>query len=165
MVFLNIDLKVLDKRRSEKKKIKIKGCILQHFFVYESNSTKIDMNEYLCDCKSCSNFEFSSSKKPVTSAGEISDNFLKDCLVDEEDDQESNIYESVSIPSFVNLLLHNACDPAYFALLEKKYQTTEKLQDRYGHVVLPGDLQKSRSCHPSKKKFNYLDHTDYIVPS
>ena len=165
MVFLNIDLKVVDKRRSEKKEIKTKGCILQHLFIYEPNSTKIDMNEYLHDCKNCSNLEFSLCKKPVTSAGEIGNNFLKDCMVDEEDNQESRIYESVSIPSYVNLLLRNASDPTYFALLEKKDQTTDKLQVRYGHGVLPGDLQKSRSCHPSKKKFNYLDHTDYIIPS
>ena len=162
---MNIDLKVVHKRRSEKKEVKTKGRILQHLFIYEPNSTKIDMNEYLCDCKNCSNLEFSLRKKPVTSAGEIGDNFLKDCMVDEEDNQESRIYESVSIPSYVNLLLRNASDPSYFALLEKKDQTTEKLQDRYGHVVLPGDLQKSRSCYPNKKKFSYLDHTDYIIPS
>ena len=62
-------------------------------------------------------------------------------------------------------------DPVYFVLLEKKSQATEKLQDRYGHVILPSELylegrylHKSRSRHPSKKKFNVLDRTAYISP-
>ena len=53
MVYSNIDPKLADKRRSEKKEIKIKGCILGHLFVYEPNSRKILMNEYLCDCANC----------------------------------------------------------------------------------------------------------------
>ena len=62
-------------------------------------------------------------------------------------------------------------DPVYFVLLEKKSQATEKLQDRYGHVILPSELylegrylHKSRSRHPSKKKFNVLGRTVYISP-
>ena len=38
------------------------------------------------------------------------------------------------------LLSCNASDPLYFTLMEKKGQATEKLQDRYGHVILPGEL-------------------------
>ena len=84
------------------------------------------------------NLEFSSCKKPVVSVGEIGDDFLKECMVDEDDDQQSRIYEFVSTPSYVSLILCNASDPVYFVLMEKKGQATEKLQDRYDHVILPG---------------------------
>ena len=78
-------------------------------------------------------------------------------------------FEFVSMPSYVSLLSCNASDPVYFVLVEKKGQATEKLQDRYGHVILLGELyledrylHKSRSRHPNKKKFKVLDHTVYI---
>ena len=138
MVYSNIDPKLVDKWRSKKKEIKIKGCMLGHLFVYEPNSTKIFMNEYLCDWDSCLNLEFSSCKKPVVSVGEIGDDFLKECMVDEDDDRQSRIYEFVSTPSYVSLILCNASDPVYFVLVEKKGQATEKLQDQYDHVILPG---------------------------
>ena len=53
----------------------------------------------------------------------------------------------------------------------RKCQATEKLQDRYDHVIPPGELylegrylHKSRSRHPSKKKLNVLDYTVRISP-
>ena len=65
--------------------------------------------------------------------------------------------------------LHFLC--AVFVLGEKKGQSTDKLQDQYGHNILLGELylegrylQKSRSHHPSKKKFNVINHTFYINP-
>ena len=92
-------------------------------------------------------------------------------MVDEDDDWQSCIYEFVSTPSYVNLLLCNASDPVYFVLVGKKGQATEKSQDRHGHVILPGKLylegpylHKSRSYLPNKKKFKVLDHTAYISP-
>ena len=110
-------------------------------------------------------------KLPVASVGEVGDDFLEECMVDEDDDRQSRIYEFVSTPSYVSLLSCNASDPVYFVLVEKKGQTTEKLQDRYGHVIPPGELylegrylHKSRSRHPNKKKFKVLDHTVYISP-
>ena len=130
MVYLNIDPKFVDKSRSEKKEIKIKGCMLGHLFIYMPNSTKILMNKYLCDCESCLNLEFSSCKKPVVSVGEISDDFLEECMVDEDDDRQSCIYEFKSTPFNVSLLLCNASDPVYFVFVEKKGQATKKLQDR-----------------------------------
>ena len=119
MAYSNIDSKLVDKRRSEKKEIKIKGCILGHLFVYEPNSRKILMNEYLRDCESCLSLGFSSCKLPVASFGEIGDDFLEECMVDEDDDRQSRIYEFVSTPSYVSLLSCNASDPVYFVLVEK----------------------------------------------
>ena len=49
MIYSSIDPKFLDKFRSEKKEIKIKDYMLGHLLVYERTSTKILMNEYLCD--------------------------------------------------------------------------------------------------------------------
>ena len=72
MVYLNIDPKLVDKRRSEKKEIKVKGCML----VYEPNLTKILMNKYLCDCENCLNLEFSLCKKHV-GVNEIGNDFLE----------------------------------------------------------------------------------------
>ena len=120
MVYSNIDPKFVDKCRSEKKEIKIKCCMLGHLLVYEPSSTKIFMNEYLCDCESCLILEFSLCKKPVASAGEISNDFLEEYMVDEDDDQQSRIYEFVSTPSCLSLLSCNANDPVYFVLVEKK---------------------------------------------
>ena len=108
MVYSNINPKFIDKRRSKKKEIKIKGCMLGHLFVYQPNSTKILMNECFCDCESCLNLEFSSCKKPVVNVGEIGDDFLEECMVDEDDDRQSRIYEFVSTPSYVSLLSCNA---------------------------------------------------------
>ena len=129
------------------------------------------MKEYLCDCEICLNLELSWWKKLVASVGEIGDDFLEECMVDEDDDRESRFYEYVSTPSYMSLLSCNASDLVYSAPVEKKSEATEKLQDRYGHVILPGELyfevrylQKSRSRHPSKKKSNVLGHTVYITP-
>ena len=103
------------------------------------------------------------------SVGEIGDDFLEECMVDEDDDRQSRIYEFVSTPSYVSLLSYNSNDPVYFVLVEKKGQATEKLQDRYGHVILPSELyvegwylHKSHSHHPNKKKFKVIDHNVYI---
>ena len=114
--------------------------MLGHLFIYEPNSTKILMNEYLCHCESCSNLEFSSCKKPVARVAEIGDDFLEECMLYEDNDWQSRIYEFVRLPSHVSLLSCNASDHVYFVLGEKKGQATEKLQDRYGHVILPGEL-------------------------
>ena len=90
-------------------------------------------------------------------------------MVDEDNDWQSRIYEFVSMPSYVSLLSSNSSDAVTFMIVEKKGQATEKLQDRYGHVILPGELclegrylRKSRSRHPNKKKFKVLGHTVYI---
>ena len=158
MVYSNINPKFVDKRRSEKEEIKIKGCMLGHLFVYQPNSTKILMNEYLCDCESCLNLEFSSCKKPVASVGEIGDDFLEECMVDEDDDRQSRIYEFVSTPSYVSLLSCNASDPVYFVLVEKRVQATEKLQDRYGLVILPGELYLEGQWEMGNKSYSkYLN--------
>ena len=119
--------------------------MLGHLCIYEPNSAKIFMDEYLRDCESCLNLEFSSCKKPVASVGEIGNDFLEECMVDEDDDRQSRIYVFVSTSSYVTLLSCNDSDPVYFVLVEKKGQATEKLQDRYGHVILPGKLYLERS--------------------
>ena len=76
-------------------------------------------------------------------------------MVDEDDDRQSRIYEFVSTPSYVSLLSYNSNDPVYFVLVEKKGQATEKLQDRYGHVILPGELYlEGRYLHKSSKARN-----------
>ena len=120
MVYSNIDPKLVNKGKSKKKEIKIKGCMLGHLFVYEPKSTKIVINEYLCDCESCLNLEFSSCKKPVASVGEIGDDFLEECMVDKDDDRQCRIYEFVSTPSYVSLFACKTSDPVYFVLVEKK---------------------------------------------
>ena len=71
----------------------------------------------------------------------------------------------------MSLLSCNASDHVCFVLMEKKGQATEKLQDWYGHVIVPGELylegrylHKSRSRHPNRNKFKVLNHTVYISP-
>ena len=47
----------------------------------------------------------------------------------------------------MSLLSCNASNPVYFVLVEKKGQTIEKLQDRYGHVIFLGELYlEGRNC-------------------
>ena len=41
------------------------------------------------------------SKKPVASVCEIGDDFLEECMVGEDDDRQSRIYDFVSTPSYV----------------------------------------------------------------
>ena len=99
MVYSIIDREVLNRRRSEKKEIKIKGSILGHLFVCEPNSAKILMKKCLCDCENCLNLKFTSCRKLVGIVGEIGDDFLEECMVDEDGDWESRIYKFVSMPS------------------------------------------------------------------
>ena len=96
-------------------------------------------DECLCDCESCLNLQFSLYKMLVASIGEIGNDILEECMIDEDDDQEFRI-EFVSMPLYVSLLSCNASDPVYFHLVEKKGQATEKLRDWYGHVILPGKI-------------------------
>ena len=92
------------------------------------------MNEYLCHCESSSNLEFSSCKKPVARVAEIGDDFLEECMLYEDNDWQSRIYEFVRLPSHVSLLSCNASDHVYFVLGEKKGQATEKY--KIGMVML-----------------------------
>ena len=79
-------------------------------------------------------------------------------MVDEDDDRQSRIYEFVSTPSYVSLLSCNASDPVYFVLVEKKVQATEKLQDRYGLVILPGELYLEGQWEMGNKSYSkYLN--------
>ena len=54
----------------------------------------------------------------------------------------------------------------YLVKVLAKGKADEKLQDRFGHVVLPGEyyLKKNRSKHPRKKKFTILDFEVYVRP-
>ena len=40
----------------------------------------------------------------------------------------------------MSLLSCNAIDPVYVMVVEKMCQATEKLEDWYGHFILPGKL-------------------------
>ena len=44
------------------------------------------------------------------------------------------------MPLYVSLLSCNAIDPVYVMVVEKMCQATEKLEDWYGHFILPGKL-------------------------
>ena len=84
MVYTNIDLEVVYKRRLEKKVIKIKVCTARHLFALGRNPSKIPMDKYLCDRESCLNLKFSLCKKPVPSVSEAGDDFLEECIVGED---------------------------------------------------------------------------------
>ena len=57
------------------------------------------MKKCLCDCENCLNLKFTSSRKLVGIVGEIGDDFLEECMVDEDGDWETRIYKFVSMPS------------------------------------------------------------------
>ena len=105
----------LDKKRSGKDEIPIKGCMTGHLFVYTPDKDII-IREYLCDCEECLYLNFLSyvknTSKFIRNNNNDTDDF-EDCLLDEENDP-TKTFEFVTIPSFVVVISCNTSEPICF---------------------------------------------------
>ena len=107
----------------------------QHLIIFKFNK-KVFCKEYLCDGTSCLQFDFEncSNENAV-------DNVEDDADVeefDEEINQTEQIFNFITVPSFVSLFFGSTIEPFYFVKITWKDVDEDHISDPYGHFVLKG---------------------------
>ena len=95
-----------------------------------------------------------------------------DCDLDEENTESgSQMFEFVDVSSFVAVVSCITSEPVYIIQIEEKGVAHTALEDRYGHVILPGELylkghnlELSRSKRINFKQFRAIAHDVYCPP-
>ena len=157
MIYQDIDPKILDRKRMEKKEHPIAGCMKQHLFEYKPGCSTILYREYLCDCVECLQFNFEkcvkfvesakqakpakSASQPIQPSNSATISYEDECNLDlDEADEGRKAFEFVTVPSFVALVSGDSNEPVYILKVEEKGEATNEKSDEYGHKVVPGDL-------------------------
>ena len=83
----------------------------------------------------------------------------------------SELFEFVSLSSYAALIAGSTTEPIYIVKIVEKARASEKIHDKYGHVVFPGELYlkgkylvKTRSKNIKKKQFKILEDPVLISP-
>ena len=128
-------------RHGDHSPLEITGCMKQHHILFNPKKEQF-CTEYLCDCVSCLQFHFddcinkavSSEKDPQADADteEID-------IFDEEADQSEQIFDFVTMPSFISLFSGNSVKPLYFVKLVSKGVAEKDISDPFGHLVGKGE--------------------------
>ena len=173
-----VDPVAVDSKRMNKIGLKIKNCMSKHLFDFKPNpkSTSVLTMEYLCDCKDCLelNFEKCAQHEDKTESRPNDDEEAEvECHLDSNNiDENTKVYEFVSVPSYVALASDDVNEPIYIMKVEEKGRTEKEIQDEDGHVISAGDLylrgkylkqERSRSRH--LKQFSIYPGDGICEPS
>lgn len=160
---------VLERQRKSAQPIEIPGCMKQHLMIYKPNEP-IFCKEYLCDCTSCLQFDF--EKCLSETVDDVDDNVELD--FEEEDcevDQTDQLFDFITVPSFITLYTGSTIEPLYFVQLTGKGISEKDLSDPYGHFIAKGDkyfeglyLKLCRSRNANVKRFSTLPTKIVISP-
>ena len=100
----------------------------------------------MCDCGSCLFFNF-------------------------KDEEASQVFEFIEIPSYVALISDDSSEPVYFVKVEAKGICEEIMTDTYGHTLNSGEkyfrgkyLQKVQSRKSNKKQFQLISRDVFVTP-
>ena len=147
MKYVHIDEKYVDSVRQQRKGKPLPGYQKCHLFVYEPGTSNVLMREYLCSCEYYLNFEFSKCVSLTVSSVPVDTNeHEEECDLDDEyinnadGDQALHFFEFVEIPSYVAVISGKISEQLYIIRVTEKGKVTEKLNDHWNHVVLPGEL-------------------------
>ena len=183
MDYIHVGSKIVDEVRQKPEGKQIPKCMSGHLFVYKSNSDDVLMREYLCACENCIELKFEDCY--VYGKG-VDKNIIddeinhkiseeaNDCALDEDYeniDRMSELFEFVSLSSYAALIAGSTTEPIYIVKIVEKARASEKIHDKYGHVVFPGELYlkgkylvKTRSKNIKKKQFKILEESVLISP-
>ena len=95
-----------------------------------------------------------------------------DCELDEDNgDHRQQIYAFLEVPTFISVISYNSSEPVYIIKVVEKGEAKQQLNDRYGHVISPGELflkasylSAARSKKINQKQFNILKGDVYCSP-
>ena len=155
-------------RQMDNNPIEILSCMKQHLIVFRPKK-EIFCKEYLCDCATCLQFDFENCSNEST--GNDDNAFSDEQFFDEEVDQTEQVFDFVTVPSFISLFSGSSIEPLYFVKVTGKSVATEDLSDPYGHFVSKGEryfqglyLKLVRSRDVNVKKFVTLPTTIVVTP-
>ena len=155
-------------RQKDGNPIEFPGCMKQHIIVFKSNE-KMFSKEYHCDCTSCLQFDFENCAHEEADNNSDADE-LED-IFDEELDQSEQIFDFVTVPSFVSLYCGNSIDPLYFVQITGKGVAEDNISDPYGHFIAKGEkyfqrfyLKLGRSRNAKVKRFSTVSTKIVIAP-
>ena len=132
MIYQHINPVKVDAKRMNRPQLPIAGCMKQHVPDYKPGSKKILYREYLCDCLQCLQLDFNNCLKLSETSSESIPPVRPVCHEDECDldaddiDQNENVFEFVTIPSFVALVSGNSNEAVYILKDEEKEIAEEK---------------------------------------
>ena len=71
-----------------------------------------------------------------------SSNSEDECILDEdfEDGNNQNVFDFITLPSYIALITGNMSQPVYILKIFEKGKASTKMHDKYGHVILPDEL-------------------------
>ena len=175
MYYSTVDPVTVDKNRQDRQEHVIDHCMINHLFDYKPHCNEVLIKEYLCDCELCLRFEFDQclrleediDQEETVCPPQVAN---EDCELDEVN-HDSQIYEFVDVASYIALASYSTNEPIYIIQVSEKGEATEKLTDRYGHVIMPGEkyfkgkyLQQTRSRVMNIKQFKLIEHVVYCLP-
>ena len=164
MSYNHIDSKVVDEARRVRESMVIDKCISGHIFVYKLNSSSVYIREYLCSCSNCLEFSskqllqgqryslkivkanftanFDKTVADLNHYGNKSSNSEDECAphAEFENGDNQNFFDFITLPSYIVSITGNMLQTAYIL---KIFEKGTKIHDKYGHVILLDDLQKS----------------------
>ena len=154
------------KRQIDGNPMEIMGCMKQHLIIFKPKKN-VFYKEYLCDCISCLQFDFDNCSNENTVDNDDTD--LE--VFDEETDQTEQIFDFITVPSFVSLFSGTTIELLYFVQITGKGVAEEDISDPYRHFVLEGMryvkglyLKAVRSRNPMVKKFTTLPTKIVVTP-
>ena len=148
--------------------MEIIGCMKQHLMIFKPNEPVFG-KEYLCDCTCCLQFDF----KNFCNENLSDDNDDDDTPCDNEEDVDctDQIFEFITVPSFVSLYTGSSLEPLFFVKLTGKGIAERNLSDPYGHFIVEGEkyfegfyLKMVRSKNAKVKRFSMLPSKIYLAP-
>ena len=142
------------------------------------------MREYLCSCSNCLTLKFGNPESLITANLDETVADLNQCEnessnsedefaleEDFEDRNNQNVFDFISLPSYMALITGNMLQPVYILNIFEKGKTSTKMYDKYGHVILPDKLHlkgnylfKTRCKNINKRKFRILDGPVVVAP-
>ena len=126
-----------------KKEKKLDGCMVSHIFEYKPDQTEVMMKEFLCDCEKCLQlcFDECCREENQNNDSQLEFETEDDCHLDEDNgDSGLQIFEFVTIPSFVSVITYYFCEPVYIIKVTEKGVASGEMKDRYGHSIASGKL-------------------------
>ena len=144
---------MVDEARRVHESMVIDQCMSGHIFVYKPNSNSVYMSEYPCSCSNCLELKFENCESLITANFDEtvahlnqrkneSSNSEDECAVDEnfEDGNNQNIFDFITLPSYIALITGNLLQPVYILKIFEKSKASTKMHEKYGHLTLPDEL-------------------------
>ena len=164
---------VVPAQQKDSSPIELQGCMKQHLIIFRPNE-KYFCKEYLCDFTSFLHFDFENCTDEdvyVELEDELEDTNSEEELFDEKIDQTEQIFDFITVPSFVSLYSGKSIEPLFFVQVSRNGVAEENISDPCGHFVAKGEryfeglhLKLVHSRNVEVKQFSTLPTRIVIAP-